>query len=70
MVKVGDKIKILYMQGEPQYTGREGVVEHIDARGQLHGSWGGCAVIPETDSYTIIYEEADDESDDLEWWQK
>ncbi len=56
MVKVGDKIKILDMDGEPQYAGREGVVEHIDALGQIHGTWGGCAIIPETDSYKIIKE--------------
>ena len=33
--------------GEPQYTNREGVVTHIDDAGQIHGTWGGCAVIPE-----------------------
>lgn len=70
MAKVGDKIKILYMQGEPQYAGKEGVIEHIDALGQLHGTWGGCAVIPETDSYTVINESDDDGDDDLAWWQK
>lgn len=69
MVKVGDKIKILSMEGEPQYEGKEGIVEHIDALGQLHGTWGGCAVIPETDSYTVIYEDDGDDGD-LEWWQK
>ena len=46
-VNVGDKIKIITMQGEPQYTNREGVVTHIDDAGQIHGTWGGCAVIPE-----------------------
>lgn len=50
----GDKLKILYMEGEPQYTGREGYVQHVDDAGQLHGTWGGCAVIPETDDYEII----------------
>ena len=53
-VNVGDKIEILYMDGEPQYAGREGVVTHIDAIGQLHGTWGGCAVIPEMDSFKVI----------------
>ena len=54
MAKVGDKIKILYMDGEPDYIGREGVIERIDSIGQLHGTWGGCAVIPQTDSYKVI----------------
>ena len=53
-VKVGDKVKILYMEGEPQYTGKEGNVIHIDAIGQIHGTWGGCAIIPETDRFEIV----------------
>ena len=55
-VNVCDKIKILHMNGEPQYEGREGVVTYIDAIGQLHGTWGGCAVIPETDRFVVIKE--------------
>lgn len=42
--KVGDKIKIIYMEGEPHYTGKVGVIEHIDDIGQLHGTWGGLAI--------------------------
>lgn len=53
-VKVGDKIRIIIMQGEPQYTGKEGTVEYIDDAGQIHGTWGGCALIPETDSWVMI----------------
>lgn len=56
MAKVGQKIRITWMDGEPQYSGREGVIEHIDSMGQLHGSWGGCAVIPGTDEYEVITE--------------
>ena len=29
MAKVGDKIRIISMEGEPNYTGKEGVVEFI-----------------------------------------
>ena len=54
MVKVGDKIRILYMDGEPRYEGREGTVIHIDDIGQIHGDWGGCAVVPGLDSYEVI----------------
>ena len=39
------------MKDEPQYTNREGVVTHIDDAGQIHGIWGGCAVIPKVDTY-------------------
>lgn len=53
-VKIGDKIRILHMEGEPEYTNREGVVVYIDDIGQLHGTWGGLAVIQEVDRYEII----------------
>ena len=54
MVKVGDTIRIIDMSGEPHYCGREGVVTHIDDMGQLHGTWGGLAVIPGEDAYEVI----------------
>ncbi len=47
--KVGDKIRIIEMKDEPQYSGREGVIKFIDSLGQLHGTWGGLAVILRTD---------------------
>ena len=53
-VKIGDTIKTIKMDGEPQYTNREGVVTHIDDAGQIHGTWGGCAIILEKDTYIII----------------
>ena len=51
---VGDKIKIIYMEGEPHYKGREGVVTHIDDVAQIHGIWGGCAIVLEFDTYIIL----------------
>lgn len=56
MVKVGDKIRIDNMSGEPGYCGLEGIVRSIDDVGQLHGSWGWVAVIPGEDSFTIVEE--------------
>lgn len=54
-VKVGDKIRIIHLTGENgRYDGREGSVEYIDAIGQLHGTWGGLAVIPEEDEFVVI----------------
>ncbi len=53
-MKVGDSIKIISMKGEPNYTGRVGVIEHIDDIGQLHGTWGGCAVIPGEDEFEEV----------------
>lgn len=42
------------MEGEPSYSGKEGIVESIDDLGQIHGSWGGCAIIPKIDLFEII----------------
>lgn len=36
------------------YPGRTGFVDYIDDLGQLHGTWGGLAIIPEDDSIEII----------------
>ena len=43
----GDTIRIIEMKGEPRYTGKIGTVELIDDIGQIHGTWGGCAIQPE-----------------------
>jgi hypothetical protein len=53
-VKVGDRIKIINMDGKPHYKDREGVVTHIDDAGQIHGTRGGCALVPEIDTYIIL----------------
>ena len=42
------------MLGEPNYTGRVGIVEFIDGIGQLHGTWGGLAVKEENDRYIVV----------------
>lgn len=55
-VKVGDLIKIIKIEGEPDYSNRIGIVTSIDGIGQLHGTWGGLAIIPEKDTYEIIKE--------------
>ena len=61
MLKVGDKIKIIYMEGEPQYDGIIGYVTSInkDPWGdtQIHGTWGGCCVYEGKDEYEILKEE-------------
>ena len=56
-VKIGDTIKIIKMEGEPQYADREGVVTHIDDAGQIHGTWGGYAIIPKLDACIVIERE-------------
>lgn len=54
-MKVGDKIRIIHLSGEDtRYDGKEGIITHIDSIGQLHGTWGGLAIIPEEDDFEII----------------
>ena len=55
-VKIGDKIRILYMVDPmgSQYMNRTGEVTYIDSLGQLHGTWGGLAIIPKIDEYEIV----------------
>lgn len=59
MIKPGNYIRIVDMDGEPQYAGRTGIVTHIDSLNQIHGTWGGCALIPGTDSFEVLYEKMD-----------
>ena len=58
MVKVGDKIKIISMRGEPQYTDKEGIIEIIgidfDNETYYRGTWGGCSVYPSVDKFEVI----------------
>jgi len=57
-MKVGDKIKIIYMEGEPQYAGAQGEIEHIgkDYEGKTYyrGTWGGCSVYPDVDKIELL----------------
>ena len=54
--KVGDKIRIIYMNDPfgDKYIGKIGEVTYIDSMNQLHGTWGGLAIIPEIDKFEII----------------
>ncbi|MCL2521280.1 MAG: DUF4314 domain-containing protein [Erysipelotrichales bacterium] len=54
MVEIGTRIRIIKMVGEPYYQGKVGIVELIDGIGQLHGTWGGCAIVPDKDEFEIL----------------
>lgn len=55
-VKPGDNLRILKLDDpyDKSYSGREGTVTHIDDLGQIHGTWGGLALIPQEDKYILI----------------
>ncbi len=63
-MREGQVLKIDCMEGEPAYTGRIGTVERIDDMGQIHGTWGGCAIIPGED----IFHEAT--AAEIEEWER
>ena len=55
--KVGDRIRIIRLDDPyalDTYNGREGEVTLIDDAGQLHGTWGGLAVIPWEDEFEVL----------------
>lgn len=52
-VEVGMVIKIIDMKDEPNYKNKVGVVTYIDSLGQIHGTWGGCALLKD-DVFIII----------------
>lgn len=54
---IGKYVKIVSMMGEPQYSGKIGRIEHVDSTGQLHGTWGGLAIQPEHDTFTVLTDE-------------
>lgn len=51
---VGKAIRIVNMRGEDHYEGRVGIVKSVDDIGQLHGTWGDLAIIPEEDDFIIL----------------
>ena len=58
---VGKKVFIREMKGEPQYTGKTGTVTFVDDAGQIHGTWGGCALTVD-DDYDFIDDDADQDA--------
>ena len=57
-IKIGDKIKIINMYEEPSYANKVGIITFIDDIGQLFGTWGSLAIIPEIDKFEILNEDS------------
>ena len=53
-IKIGDKIRIIHMDGEPGMTGVEGTVRLVDDMKQIHCKEFGLAIIPEVDKFEVI----------------
>ena len=56
--EVGMKIFIIHIVDDAEdYFGRVGVITHIDDNGQLHGTWGGLALVPDLDDFIVVEEQ-------------
>ena len=56
--EVGMKVFIIHIVDDIQdYYGRVGFITHIDDIGQLHGTWGGLALIPSIDDFIVLEDE-------------
>ena len=55
-VRSGTRIRITKLEDpfDDSYPGREGEVKYIDDIGQLHGTWGFLAVVPESDEFVVL----------------
>ena len=60
-INIGDTILIVRMDDDggkdlqaKSYDGKTGFVESIDSLGQIHGTWGGLALIPGKDEFRKI----------------
>ena len=53
-VKIGDRVRIIFMQGEPDYTYKEGVVDHIDDAGHIWLDTCGISILPDADIYEVL----------------
>ena len=48
--------QIIHIDEEPFFSGKVGIVDHIDDIVQIHGSWGGRAVVPGVDIFELMEE--------------
>ena len=56
--EVGMKVFIIHIVDDAEdYFGRVGFITHIDDIGQLHGTWGGLALVPDLDNFIVVEEE-------------
>ena len=53
-LKIGTYIKVLKIKDEPDYKGKIEKLVLIDDANQIHGTWGGRALIPEVDSFIAL----------------
>jgi hypothetical protein len=52
---LGKQVKIIHLEGEDgRYDGKTGTVSYVDDMGDLHGTWGGLAIIVDCDKFEVL----------------
>lgn len=52
---LGKQVRIIHLVEEDgRYDGKVGTVSFVDDRGQLHGTWGGLAIIVDCDKFEVL----------------
>ena len=56
--EVGMVIFIIHIVDDAEdYFDRVGTITHIDDIGQLHGTWGSLALVPDLDNFIVVEEQ-------------
>ena len=56
--EVGMVIFIIHIVDDAEdYYERVGTITHIDDIGQLHGTWGSLALVPDLDNFIVVEEQ-------------
>lgn len=56
--EVGMVIFIIHIVDDAEdYFERVGTITHIDDIGQLHGTWGSLALVPDLDNFIVVEEQ-------------
>ena len=51
---IGKKVRVNILDDWNPILNKTGIVEYVDDMGQLHGTWGGLAVIPDIDDIELV----------------
>lgn len=51
---LGKTVRVNILDDWNPILNKTGIVEYVDDMGQLHGTWGGLAVIPDIDDIELV----------------
>ena len=53
-LKVGQKIKILYMYSDTSYNNKVGIITRFGELGELYGTWGREPLLPNVALFILV----------------